>query len=164
MKPTSPPPPGSKENPVLVRNDCPGLHFANQSIQELFLNLYAIPGFDGPQGELSVVFLPDDVHTQLHLQFHDNPEPTDVITFQGDPKTGFAGEICASPSFARKYCWTNGTEFSFELTLYLIHGWLHLCGLSDVEPGDRQNMRGAEQRCLKHLRKSAKIPSFLFSS
>jgi probable rRNA maturation factor len=149
---------------VLIRNDYAGLQFSQGSIQELFRILHSIDRLKHPTGELSIVFLPVDIHTKLHKQFHNNPESTDVITFRGNPITNFAGEICVSPDYALEYVNLHGGDFSIEVTLYLIHGWLHLCGLDDIENRDRQNMRKEEQRCINLLKKFDKIPYFKFSS
>jgi probable rRNA maturation factor len=164
LTPNRLPPPGNDANPVLIRNDYAGLQFSQGSIQELFRILHRIDRFKHPTGELSIVFLPVDIHTKLHKQFHNNPEPTDVITFRGNPVTNFGGEICVSPGFALEYVHLHGGDFSIEVTLYLIHGWLHLCGLNDIEDNDRQNMRKEERRCINLLENSDKIPDFKFST
>ncbi len=67
--------------------------------------------------------------------------PTDVITFSGDPDDGTAGEICVCPEAAQSYAKENGKEFAAELTLYLAHGYLHLCGFDDIEDDDKIEMR-----------------------
>ena len=41
-----------------------------------------------------------------------------------------------------------GEPFSRELSLYLIHGWLHLAGYDDRAEADRAKMREAEQLAL----------------
>ena len=153
-------PPGSEENPVLVFNDCPRLIFKESSIQTLFFALGNLENFASPLGELSVAFLEPEPHRQLHVQFHNNPEPTDVITFQADPTTNSAGEICVSPTFAATYVKSHGGDFAQELTLYLLHGWLHLCGIDDQEELDRRKMRKAESFCMTYLREIEVIPHF----
>ena len=53
-----------------------------------------------------------------------------VVTATGafDPAFGTAGEICVSADTAATYARTQARDFSAELTLYLVHGWLHLAG------------------------------------
>ena len=46
-----------------------------------------------PAGELSLAFLQEEQHNQLHADFLDDPSSTDVITFPGDPEEEMAGEI-----------------------------------------------------------------------
>ena len=38
-----------------------------------------------------------------------------------------------------------------ELTLYLVHAWLHLAGLKDLDEEDRHKMRGAEAEQMEAL-------------
>ena len=45
---------------------------------------------------LSVVFMEQDSHNQLHGEFLNDFRPTDVITFPADPVEDHAGEICVS--------------------------------------------------------------------
>ncbi len=49
-----------------------------------------------PDGELSLAFLTDAKLAKLHDDFLDDPTTTDVITFEGHPELGAAGEICVS--------------------------------------------------------------------
>ncbi len=160
-----------------------------------------------PPGELSIVFLTDPALAKLHAGFMDDPAPTDVITFEGDPAAGTAGEICVSADTAARVAglpsaaalarrpkpWRRmersdtaatlssrraglergcsreprlaGTRalqnaFAAELTLYLVHGWLHLAGHDDLMPAGKRRMRAAERRALGLLRKHAAIPAF----
>ena len=113
-----------------------------------------------PPGELSLVFLTDDALAQLHADFLDDPSRTDVITFEGDPAAGFAGEICVSADTAARYAAEHDGEFSRELTLYLVHGWLHLAGHDDLQPAKKRRMRAAEARAMKHLGETGRMPAF----
>ena len=153
-------PPGTKDNPVLVYNALDSLQFREPDIQQLFLHLSELSFQLQVPGELSIAFLSDKEHTQLHITHHQNPEPTDVITFQGSADYKSAGEICVSPEFAQNYCEENGGNFSRELTLYLIHGWLHLCGLDDQTEEQRLEMRKAEKTALQNLEATNAIPEF----
>jgi probable rRNA maturation factor len=47
-----------------------------------------------------------------------------------------------------------------ELTLYLVHGWLHLAGLDDLTPRGRRAMRSGERRLLAALRRARAQPDF----
>lgn len=136
-----------------------------------------------PEGELSVVFLTDAALAQLHAEFLDDPTITDVITFEGDPALGTAGEICVSvdaalrhigalPAAAARKRKPAGARrkprfdaaFSDELTLYVVHGWLHLAGYDDLQPAKKRVMRRAEARALRILRASpAGLPRFLLA-
>src|SRR6188474_2223675 len=56
-----------------------------------------------PAGELSLVFLTDPALAKIHADFMDDPTATDVITFEGEPLAGLAGEVCVSADTAAKY-------------------------------------------------------------
>jgi probable rRNA maturation factor len=107
-----------------------------------------------PAGELSIVFLTDQALAQLHAQVLADPSTTDVITFEGDPTLGVAGEICVSVDTAVAYAKTNRRDFSRELLLYVVHGWLHLAGYDDLQPALKRAMRRAEKRALALLAKT----------
>lgn len=109
-------------------------------------------------GELSLVFLNDRELAQLHADFLDDPSPTDVITFEGD--LGTAGEICVSVDMAAAKAAEHGQPFSAELTLYLVHGWLHLLGYDDLVPARKRRMRAAEKRALATLREADLLNAF----
>lgn len=112
-----------------------------------------------PPGELSLVFLTDTALAQLHADFLADPTTTDVITFEGAPAAGVAGEICVSVDTAARYAREHGRDFATELTLYLVHGWLHLAGYDDLVPAKKRVMRRAEARAMR-LIADAGLPRF----
>lgn len=126
-----------------------------------------------PAGELSIAFLTDPALAQVHADFMDDPTATDVITFEGDPAAGLAGEICVSADTAAKYVGLPLAgrparrqapalpgKFAAELTLYVVHGWLHLSGYDDLRPAKKRRMRAAETRAMKLLAAHGAIPAF----
>ena len=122
------------------------------------------PAWGVPPGELSLAFLTDSALARLHAAFLDDASKTDVITFAGAPTgSGQAGEICVSADAARAFAAKQGRDFSEELTLYLVHGWLHLAGHDDLQPAKKRRMRTAEARALALLRAGRKIPRFAFA-
>lgn len=112
-----------------------------------------------PPGELSLALLSEEALADLHGRFLDDPSPTDVITFPGDPDDDFAGEICLSAERAHDEATCRREPFARELTLYVIHGWLHLCGLDDRTEPDRDVMRAAEARLLSDLEAADRLPA-----
>lgn len=127
-----------------------------------------------PPGELSLVFVTDEELAQLHAQFLDDPSITDVITFEGNSVLGTAGEICVSADAALRQTTGAGAPrkaknspaknhqaaFSAELTLYVVHGWLHLAGFDDLQPAKKRVMRRAEARSMALLRDHRCLPAF----
>ncbi len=149
-----------------MANHHPRLRLNRRAIASMFATLeanysaVARRAADFPAGELSVVFLTDNALAQLHASFLDDPTNTDVITFAGDPAQGTAGEICVSVDTAARYARDHGREFADELTLYLVHGWLHLAGHDDLVPAKKRAMRRAEARAIKLLSRTGTSPEF----
>ncbi len=115
-----------------------------------------------PHGELSLAILDDDEISKIHADFMDNPNPTDVITFEGDKGGEFAGEICASAETALRQSVDFKTSPSWELTLYFAHGYLHLAGIDDISPEDAIKMRAAESSAMQILSRNFSKPIFTF--
>jgi probable rRNA maturation factor len=113
-----------------------------------------------PAGELSVAFLGDAELAGLHGRFLRDPSTTDVITFEGAPELGVAGEICVSVDTALAYARSHRREFPAELALYVVHGWLHLAGHDDLQPDLKRAMRRAEARAMALLDEAGALPRF----
>ncbi|ADE54154.1 rRNA maturation RNase YbeY [Coraliomargarita akajimensis] len=114
----------------------------------LFTAIEASGHFPIQSGELSIVFVGDPEIGQIHDDFMDDPSPTDVITFPADPEMDFAGEIIVSVDHAIRKSKELDLPLTRELSLYLVHGWLHLAGYDDLNEADRAEMRKAEQIAL----------------
>lgn len=150
---------------TVIRNAHPRLRFSRRTVAAVVTVLDAhAAGFLGgcPSGELSVAFLTDPALAKIHADFMDDPATTDVITFEGEAIAGLAGEICVSADMARTYARRQGRDFSEELTLYVVHGWLHLAGYDDLQPAKKRRMRAAEKRAMSLLRKQKALPVFRF--
>jgi probable rRNA maturation factor len=151
---------------VAIANRHPRLRFNRRKVVDVIHLLDAsgpsLQPFSSriPDGELSVVFLTDHELARLHGEFMDDPSPTDVITFQGKSLLGSAGEICVSADTAAAYARTHRNDFSTELTLYVVHGWLHLAGYDDLVPKKKRAMRRAEARAMGLLKRAGAIPAF----
>ncbi len=76
--------------------------------------------------------------------------PTDVISFPlsnaGDPE--FSGELVVSVEMAIAAARDAGVEPRHELSLYVVHGLLHLCGYDDHDGADIVRMRQREDELL----------------
>jgi probable rRNA maturation factor len=111
-------------------------------------------------GELSLAFLTDKAIARIHADFLSDPTPTDVITFEGNATLGSGGEICVSADTAATYASQHRHNFSEELTLYVVHGWLHLAGYDDLKPEKKRRMRAAEKRAMALLTAAKTLPRF----
>ncbi len=147
-----------------INNLCPG-HVAPESeVERLFATLDRFGGFDAPVGSLSIAFVSKIEIARIHQQFMQDDSPTDVITFPGDRDEGLAGEICVCPEIALDYARKNQLPFNQELSLYLAHGYLHLCGFNDQDETQRASMRDAEALAIETLVRHDALPNFTFDS
>ncbi|MEM1221456.1 MAG: rRNA maturation RNase YbeY [Verrucomicrobiota bacterium] len=131
-----------------------------EATKALFKALENSGRFPISEGELSVVFVDDEFIAQLHGDFMNDPTPTDVITFLPNPEMDSAGEIVVSVDHAILRSQELNQPFSRELSLYLVHGWLHLAGYKDKTESDRAAMRVAEEEALKILEKAGAGDTF----
>lgn len=104
------------------------------------------------RAELSIAIVDDTEMHQLNRQYLDHDYPTDVLSFVLERTDDWlAGEIIVSSETAlqqaAEYDWTPEDE----LTLYVLHGSLHLIGYDDKDPVDRAAMRARENHFLELL-------------
>ena len=124
---------------------------SEEQIIALFELLDSCPSHAIPTGDVSIALVDEKTICELHDEFLDDPSPTDVITFPGDPEADFAGEIVVSYDQAIKEHNQHGNSVEQELRLYLVHGWLHLAGEDDLADDTRTQMREAEKTVLAWL-------------
>ncbi len=134
-----------------ISNQYSALTAPEAETQALFQAIEQSGKFPIQSGELSIAFVSDVVIAQVHGDFMDDPTPTDVITFPANTEMESAGEIIVSVDHAQSRAEELGLPFSRELSLYLVHGWLHLAGYDDRNEADRTKMREAEQAALQLL-------------
>jgi probable rRNA maturation factor len=140
-----------------IRCECRCFSFAESAIVRVLAFLDDLVPKKAPDGELSVAFVSLQKLRALHQKYLLDPSFTDVMTFPGDAKMSFAGEIVIAPAFALRQLVLHQTTFSEEVTLYLVHGYLHLCGLNDKTADECQEMRDAEQKCMRLLQEHGAI-------
>lgn len=104
--------------------------------------------------KVTLAFVDNPHIHRLNKQFLQHDEPTDVLTFPySDPgaKT-LEGEVVIGYEIAKEYAADRGHDLNLELTLYVIHGCLHLCGHDDTTDKAAQEMRAKEREYLTKLR------------
>lgn len=104
--------------------------------------------------EVTVNFVDTPTISQLHADFFDDPTPTDCITF---PIDDGVGEIFVCPEVGIQYAKEHNLDVDEEVTLYVVHGILHLLGYDDIEEADRKEMREQEKRCISLLKEKGLI-------
>lgn len=97
---------------------------------------------------LDVVFLDDLRMAEVNWRHLRHRGPTDVLTF--DYGYGSA-EILISLDVAARQARHHRQTFRDELTLYLVHGMLHLAGFNDQTSKQRLRMREEERRLLREI-------------
>ncbi|MDN4481436.1 rRNA maturation RNase YbeY [Demequina muriae] len=108
--------------------------------------------------ELAILFVDEAAMEQLHLQWMDEPGPTDVLSFPMDelrPGTadaptpaGLLGDIVVCPTVAARQAATAGHTPEEEMLLLTTHGILHLLGYDHAEPEEEKEMFALQRRLL----------------
>ena len=119
---------------------------------------------------LSVTVVDNESIHRLNREHLQHDYPTDVISFQLDwtcgsetPESRYGllsgrssgasveGEIVVSAEYAAEMSGRCGWSTQNELTLYVIHGMLHICGYDDLTDDEKTFMRSREQAVLSGL-------------
>jgi len=140
----------------------PRLSFTESTLHKFFDHVFS-QHQHGKKGILSVAFLPKDQHAEIHGRYLKDFRPTDVITFPADEEEENAGEILVSVDQAIVESKERDLSFKEELSLYLIHGWLHLVGFDDREQEDRKIIRREEKRVMDSIGELQAWPDFLLA-
>ena len=103
-----------------------------------------------PDAELAIVFVDEAAMEQLHVQWMDEPGPTDVLSFPMDElrpgsednlsPAGLLGDIVVCPQVAIAQAETAGHSPLEEMLLLTTHGVLHLLGFDHAEPDEEKEM------------------------
>jgi probable rRNA maturation factor len=102
--------------------------------------------------EISLAVVSDAEIQELNLRFLERDEATDVLSFPLDVRDDLLdGEVVVSADRAQARCREFGWSASDELTLYVVHGTLHLAGYLDETAEDRSRMQARESDYLKQL-------------
>ncbi len=113
-----------------------------------------------PCHEVSCYLVDTDTISKLHGEFFDDPSLTDTITFpldrHDDERIDYCnlGEMFVCPKVALDYTEEKGGKAYTELSLYIVHSFLHLTGLQEQTTEQKRKMRTAERSCLNYLEKN----------
>jgi probable rRNA maturation factor len=94
--------------------------------------------------EIEVSLIDDEAIAKVHVDFMDVPGATDVITFDH-------GEILISTETAAMQGAENGNLLEREVSLYIVHGLLHLAGYGDKTPDEFSVMKNLQERILREV-------------
>ena len=112
-----------------------------------------LEGEDIVEARVSLAFVDNPTIHRLNKQFLNHDEPTDVLSFpmSGTGAKSFEGELVIGVEVASENAAERGHAVDLELTLYIIHGLLHLCGYNDHNDTDTKAMRSRERHYLTKL-------------
>src|SRR6202162_4199416 len=112
-----------------------------------------LDGENEPQAEISLAFVDNSTIHALNKRYLQHDEPTDVLSFPlSEPSAKkLAGELVIGAEVAQAQANERGHDVQAELSLYVIHGLLHLCGHDDHDATGAARMRERERHYLKLL-------------
>lgn len=109
--------------------------------------------------EVAIHFIDTKEISALHSQFFNDPSTKDCISFPLDEphdcKIDYLvlGDVFVCPETAIEYSARKSLEPYREVSLYIVHGLLHLMGYDDMDVSSKRKMRTAEKRHMSCLEK-----------
>ena len=110
-------------------------------------------------GDIAYIFCDDAKILDVNLKYLQHDYYTDIITFDycddlaamGISNT-ISGDMFISLDTVRTNAEGLGADYLQELHRVIIHGILHLLGINDKGPGEREIMEAAENKALALLK------------
>ncbi len=102
-------------------------------------------------GDVAYVFCNDEKILEVNRQYLQHDYYTDIITFDYSAGDVISGDLFISLDTVRSNAEGLGVDYETELRRVIIHGILHLCGINDKGPGEREVMEAEENKALALL-------------
>lgn len=102
-------------------------------------------------GEIAYIFVNDKKILDVNRQYLQHDYYTDIITFDYSDDDTISGDLFISLDTVHSNAEQIGTTYEQELRRVIIHGILHLCGINDKGPGEREKMEAAEDKALNMI-------------
>ena len=99
-------------------------------------------------GEIAYIFVDDEKILEVNREYLGHDYYTDIITFDYCEGDVISGDLFISLDTVRTNAERVGATYEEELHRVIIHGILHLCGINDKGPGEREIMEAAEDKAL----------------
>ena len=99
-------------------------------------------------GEVGYLFCDDEHILEVNREYLGHDYYTDIITFDYCEGDTISGDLVISLDTVRTNAEKFHKDYDEELHRVIIHGILHLCGLNDKGPGERELMEAAEDKAL----------------
>ena len=100
-------------------------------------------------GEVGYLFVDDEKILEVNNEYLGHDYYTDIITFDYDEDDVINGDLVISLDSVKSNAELFGKPYEEELFRVIIHGILHLCGINDKGPGEREIMEAAENKALE---------------
>lgn len=146
---------------VTIYNSQKDLKITAASIKDVVR--FVLDLYDVDCDEIAVHLVTEKKISDLHADFFNDPSATDCISFPYDQDSSsgyfFLGEVFVCPRTALNYVAKKKKEVYEEVTLYLVHGLLHLLGYDDINARERKIMKREEAQVMKKLQKKALLLS-----
>jgi probable rRNA maturation factor len=119
----------------------------------------ALSGLDASENWVAnLMFVGDKAMAGINWNFLRHEGTTDVITFsyfdEGDIAPGDTGVdlvVCGDVAF-REGAARKDSSYAGEMTLYIVHGFLHAAGEDDLDPASVKIIRRREKEVMSVLR------------
>lgn len=102
-------------------------------------------------GPVTYIFCSDAKILEVNRKFLNHDYFTDVITFDNTHGRRISGDVFVSPDTVASNAVLVGEDYDRELLRVIVHGVLHLCGINDKGPGEREVMERYENEALAIL-------------
>ena len=102
-------------------------------------------------GEIAYIFVDDEEILRVNREYLQHDYYTDIITFDYTEGDTISGDLFISLDTVRTNAEQFDKPYDEELHRVIIHGILHLCGINDKGPGEREIMEAAEDKALALL-------------
>ncbi len=99
-------------------------------------------------GDVNYIFCNDERILEVNREYLQHDYYTDIITFDYTEDDTISGDLFISLDTVKTNSEHFSTEYDEELHRTIIHGILHLCGINDKGPGEREIMEAAENKAL----------------
>lgn len=99
-------------------------------------------------GDIGYMFVNDEKILEVNREYLGHDYYTDIITFDYCEEDTLNGDLVISLDTVKSNAELFKKDYNEELHRVIIHGVLHLCGINDKGPGEREIMEAAENKAL----------------
>ena len=118
-----------------------------------------IEGYGRKTGELSFIYVSDEVLLQMNQEYLAHDFYTDIITFGYPELEGLSGDLFISTDRVTENAGQMNCSIESEMRRVMVHGVLHLLGFQDKSAKETRIMRELEDAALKlfHVKHSSDV-------